>query len=160
ERPHIEEYIILTTDTDFIALIEKLSERSKRTVAAANEKNVSMSLYLDHADIVIPMFVFKEAMAYERPSSWIKNALEQPRAVARRLSQAIRNLRANGKPADVINGPPHLETASRILPAKNRDLAVAAEQLAEIAKRTPGLAIGRKTVLRTITKRVPAFKTG
>ena len=40
EAPEIQEYIILTTDTDFVPLLEKLADRSKKTVAAANEKNL------------------------------------------------------------------------------------------------------------------------
>src|SRR5262245_32230008 len=44
EKRDIAEYIVLTTDTDFIALIQKLGERLKRTVAAANENNTSLSV--------------------------------------------------------------------------------------------------------------------
>jgi uncharacterized LabA/DUF88 family protein len=146
EAPDIQEYIILTTDTDFVPLLEKLADRSKKTVAAANEKNLSLSVYSDHADFVIPMFSLKEAMEYERRSGPFRDLL-------RRKPGAAGSARIKVATAT----PTRVGSHATQTPAF--DLNVAAEHLAKVAERTPGLAIGKKTVARALTNRIPEFTT-
>src|SRR6185436_14443132 len=51
--PSIEEYIVLTTDTDFVPLLDALGSEVKQTVSGGNRNNLSYEVYLDHADFVI-----------------------------------------------------------------------------------------------------------
>jgi len=145
EAPDIQEYIILTTDTDFVPLLEKLAERSKKTVAAANENNLSLTVYSDHADFVIPMFSLKEAMVYERSGPF--------RDLLRRKPSAADSERIKAATATSARAVAHATQKPAF------DLNVAAEHLAKVAERTPGLAIGKKTVARALTNRIPEFKT-
>ena len=64
---NVDEFILLTTDSDFIPLFERLAGLSKNilTLADAEQKFV-FSTYSDHADIVIPTFRIKEAGKYTR----------------------------------------------------------------------------------------------
>ena len=65
----IQEYVLLTTDTDFVPLVEKLGNRSKQTVNAGNRDNLSYGVFSDHADIVIAIDALKGAFRYERKKS-------------------------------------------------------------------------------------------
>jgi hypothetical protein len=130
-------------------VLEKLADRSKKTVAAANEKNLSLSVYSDHADFVIPMFSLKEAMGYARPSGPFRDLLRRKPKLAGSQQAKVSN-------GELGHGTPAAKAGS---PNAAFDLNVAAEHLAKVAERTPGLVIGKKTVARALTNRLPEFNT-
>jgi hypothetical protein len=168
EIKDIQEYIILTTDTDFIALIEKLAERAKRTVAAANENNLSLSVYSDHADIVIPTFALRAAMGYQRHRKSITDFLRKERGPGKHSPSRDEKPLGTNHLADTVEGAPEGATAPsargkakgpRHPPVGPRDLEQAAEHLVVVAQQTPGLAIGKKTVIRALSHRMPSLRT-
>jgi uncharacterized LabA/DUF88 family protein len=163
ENKDIEEYIILTTDTDFIALIQKLGERSKKTVAAANENNISLSVYSDHSDIVIPTFALREAMKYERQRKSVADLLGRNRSsgkvsapVALR-SGALAAAGGENRSGEAAAKPKPKAVASVAIGPG--DLEQAAQHLVIVAQQTPGLEIGKKTVIRALSNRMPNFKS-
>src|SRR5262245_15007880 len=69
DQKKIEEYVLLTTDTDFVPLVQKLGNRSKQTVNAGNRDNLSYGVFSDHADVVIGVDALKDAFRYQRKKS-------------------------------------------------------------------------------------------
>ena len=168
DETSIREYVLLTTDTDFVPLVEKLGNRSKQTVNAANKDNLSFAVYSDHADIVITLDVLKDAFRYERKTSifnrlsarW-KHLVEQ--AAKRKAERAERKAAlAERRAAEAeriaaekqVSAQPKAEAASE----KNL-LEVAADHVANTGARSPGLEIGRRTVTRTLQNHMPEFST-
>jgi uncharacterized LabA/DUF88 family protein len=163
----IEEFILLTTDTDFVTLIDKLGELKRQTVASANEQiPVVFTVFRDHADGVIPMYALRQAMKYERARTSFPQFLKvKPKeksaipaaSAARALPAAPQAKAAKQQPA---RKPAQGKRAS---PAPAEDphalLEIAGEHLAQMARSTPGLPLGRGTVIRALEKRMPAFKT-
>jgi uncharacterized protein (TIGR00288 family) len=67
ENPRIDEYILITRDTDFVPVLKRLREKQKRTVFMVNEAKLNVhTTYSQHADILIPVRALDEARRYER----------------------------------------------------------------------------------------------
>jgi uncharacterized LabA/DUF88 family protein len=163
EHKDIEEYIILTTDTDFIALIQKLGERAKKTVAAANENNTSLSVYSDHSDLVIPTFALREAMKYERQRTSVAGLLGRKRSSGKANAVAAsRPSTPAAESADARSGEGAAKSKPKVaapVAIGSGDLEQAAHHLVTVAQQTPGLEIGKKTVIRALSNRMPNFKS-
>ena len=120
----IEEFILLTTDSDFIPLIERLTQCSKSSVALADPgRPFIYSTYADHVDIVIPTFRIEEAIDYQRPPD------RMARLWPRREQPA----------ADRPNAP------MRIC-----EFEAAAQFVAALAKQKGGAAISRRAITRAL----------
>ena len=145
--PSIEEYIVLTTDTDFVPLLDALGSEVKQTVSAGNRNNLSYEVYLDHADFVIALDALKEAFSYQRSLSF--------RAAA---AQKLAGL-AKGARSRIIGAfqPPAREKVDE---AKSPPQAVAeaAEHVTRRGKEAPGLPISRVVVNRELEKHMPGFR--
>ncbi|MEO1330707.1 MAG: NYN domain-containing protein [Pseudomonadota bacterium] len=146
-QPQIEEYIIFTTDTDFVALVEKLTDREKTTVAFANEKDVSFTVYNDFADHVVGLSQLREdAFAYVRqPGFWEKLFARSPTvapAGAKKGSGGDGDERPRGRRSRGGRGP-----------ARSGDeLQVAIAVLETLAESSPGMEIGKNTANKALRK--------
>lgn len=162
ENGKIDEFIILTTDTDFVPLLINLAILEKQTVAAANPNNLSFRVYSDHADFVISTMALKRALAYARPESWLRRRLAPAFAAFAALARAAQFLRNRALAAlrRVGVGTPEPNfaedrepEADRVGPVSNpslHKLRRAADLLARVGSETPGLQLGRKTVVRIL----------
>ena len=177
----IEEYILLTTDTDFVTLIDKLDELEKKTIAVANENIPTVyTVFRDHADGFITVLALREALNYQRPSKSLvdmfRGGKRKPKTakpiVATSLAPVpvptLVSARAAATPASKPPSPPPKKAAAKppvrkaAAPAPEEQralLSAAAGHLEDMAKSTPGLPLGRATVIRAMEKRMPEFKT-
>jgi uncharacterized LabA/DUF88 family protein len=149
----VEEYVFLTTDTDFVPLLERLGGMDKDTVITIAEGTASEREYPRHADIVIPSQAFKGAFSYQRPRKLIeqidaalRTALATLRSGASRVGAAAARLRSRLR-----------SLGNRSRSTSNPDLAAAGQHVAELARSTPGLLLGRKTVMRWLAQHMPQF---
>jgi hypothetical protein len=160
ENSGIEEYVFFTTDTDFVPLLDRLSNLDKRVVNTGNELTRSYAVYKDRADDVISIDVLTKAMKYERPPKWYARYLKPPAAVAASEPTAAPPLAAPapaGKASAPHDAPLPAPPAAR--PAANLALlAAAADYLAEAGQQAPGLMISRKTVTATLSVKMPEFR--
>lgn len=127
----IKECVLLTLDTDFEPLLQKLGDRSKQTVILADPRNVSMEVFLDCADFVIPLEQFRAGMAYQRK---------------RRLLESAKEKWAAWKWAWMIR-------------KDHADLAIAAEHISDIGKAMPGKTLGKKLVVEHLKRKMSSFQT-
>lgn len=142
----VEEYLLLTTDTDFVPLLERLGGMDKNTVITFAEGTASEREYSRHADIAIPSQAFKRAFEYRRPPK----PFERFRAA---VQDRLRRVRAGAKSANA-----RVRTLLRRPGARSvSDLEAAGAHIAELAQTTPGLLLGRKTVMRWLSQHMPQF---
>jgi hypothetical protein len=61
DRPRIREYVLFTTDTDFVPVLKKLRVNARRTAVLVEESQAqAYGTYRRHADIVIPVCAFSK----------------------------------------------------------------------------------------------------
>ncbi len=73
ELKGLEEVILMTSDSDFVPVVNRLKLQGLRVVSAGNEHNPTYGLYTEHADAVIHVGAFMSAMDYQRaPRLWYK----------------------------------------------------------------------------------------
>ncbi|MFV0295095.1 MAG: NYN domain-containing protein, partial [Hyphomicrobiaceae bacterium] len=61
----IDEYILLTSDSDFVPVLERLRQKGKRSVIVASEHKPNIhTTYSHHADLLIPSRGLNEATKY------------------------------------------------------------------------------------------------
>jgi hypothetical protein len=167
DQEKIQEYVLLTTDTDFVPLVQKLANRSKHTVNAGNKENLSYGVFADHADVVIPIDALKGAFAYERKSllsrltsRWQRRREQLAKRRAERKQQRVQE--AARKAVEREISAPDKQAAAQPKSStelRKKPLEAAAEHVARIGARSPGLQLGRRTINRALANHMPDYKT-
>src|SRR5215510_11220813 len=76
KAPEIKEYILFTTDTDFVPVLQRLTEKQKLSAILVNEATmVSHTAFSIYADMVVPMReLVSEGLSYSRPEGgWLRS---------------------------------------------------------------------------------------
>jgi uncharacterized protein (TIGR00288 family) len=88
--PRVDEYIVVTKDSDFIPVLQRLSLKSKRTAMLVDEAKPQMhTAYRQHADIIIPVRKLLEATKF----------VAEKRGLMQRLTGGGRKPKKAGKTA-------------------------------------------------------------
>lgn len=75
----LKEVILLTSDTDFVPVVNRLQDRKLAVVAMGNEENTSAAVYRDYADSVVLRRDLIAAFAYAPPRrAWLAAAKPAP----------------------------------------------------------------------------------
>ncbi len=152
EFRQLEEIIIISTDTDFIPVVNRLREKKKEVAVVVNEDNLSSDVYPLHADTVIPLRDLRAATTYERQRRlWF--AKPRSAASAPQPPPAPVDIAPTAKASE----PPR-RRRSRNADSPKFDLANAAALVAQAAQAQPGLFISRETV-RNVLRPVAGFST-
>lgn len=144
-RPSISEYILLTSDSDFVPVLQCLKARNKRSVIVVNEATPTIhTTFRQHASGLIPRRLLAEALEYERPkrASWFG-------LVAHKTSPANAAPKAPGKTS---------ATVKVAADAKLQALERAVELVIGVIGLRPNQGTGQKTVLLALVG-VPGFAT-
>ena len=132
----LKEIILLTSDTDFVPVVNRLQERDLDVVAMGHEQNPTAEVYRKYADNVVLRNAFMDAFKYERPKrKWFGLVRVKPPApppVPTRLTQA----------------------SSSVSP-----LDQAAERIVLAAQGVGGAMLSRKAVIFAL-REVRGFNTG
>ena len=131
-RSEIDEYILLTGDSDFVPVLERLRVKAKRSAIVATEHRPNIhTTYQLNADVLIPSRRLVEAAQYRRPQRSLADRLLLRRRpslseVAGRAQQAppvLAGARAPpaprtpaqsaGSPAERAETPPVIDMAAR-----------------------------------------------
>jgi CubicO group peptidase (beta-lactamase class C family) len=150
---NLEEVIIISTDTDFVPVVNRLREKGKAVVVVVNEDNLSSNVYPLHADTVIYLKDLRAATLYDPPKrGWFArstNASPAPTPVPAAATPA---------PQVEVSKPAPAEKSKPSPLAPTFDLQAAAVLVLNAARVQPGLFISRKTVCNVL-RGVSGFST-
>lgn len=164
-RSEIDEYILLSGDSDFVPVLERLREKAKRTAMVATEHRPHIhTIYNEHADVLIPSRRLVEAAQYRRP----------PRTLVGRLLAARRIKLANeptGKDSLPSTSPRRANRTARPAaanvtisgagppadPTVHTPIALAEARVVALVTAKPRNYVAQKRVLAEL-ERVPGFK--
>jgi hypothetical protein len=79
KQTRIEEFILVTRDSDFVPVLQRLEQMKKKSVILVDDQNEGhVKAFEQHANAIIPMPRLKEAFAFEappqRPWYWFRAA--------------------------------------------------------------------------------------
>lgn len=81
----VDEYILFAKDTDYVPVLQRLELKDRKSAILVDEEEERVfALYDLHADITIPVRVFRQALAYE-PRRRCREALNRITGLLRRL---------------------------------------------------------------------------
>ncbi|MEZ5956852.1 MAG: NYN domain-containing protein [Hyphomonadaceae bacterium] len=136
ETKGLQEIILLTSDTDFVPVVNRLQDRDLEVVAMGHEQNPTAAVYREYADHVVLRNAFIDAFKYERPKrKWFGLVRVKPPA------------------------PKVVVTAARQLNPGATPLEQAAERIVQAAEGVGGAMLSRKAVIFSL-RDVPGFNTG
>jgi len=136
ETKGLQEIILLTSDTDFVPVVNRLQDRDLEVVAMGHEQNPTAAVYREYADHVVLRNAFMDAFKYERPKrKWWGLVRVKPPA------------------------PKAVVTAARKLDPNATPLEQAAERIVQAAEGVGGAMLSRKAVIFAL-RDVPGFNTG
>jgi len=153
----LDEIIILTRDTDFIPVVNRLQLRNLRVVTAGDERDRSFGMYGTSADAVISMNALKQACSYVRkPRGFFgfkRRVVEVAPPETGRLSSGEQLVSAHG---DVDRSAPTVRQAE--LPQKSIASVqpVDSVQVGAVSQQRRGRKIKRGYDLQVIGKAVEA----
>ncbi len=128
----LKEVVLLTSDTDFVPVVNRLQDRKLEVAAIGNEANPTAAVYREYADFVVLRSALMEAFKYERKKS-------------------------RAKPAPAAPAPKPAPKPAKAAPAKPADpLEIAADRIVNAAKGALGSQLSRQSVTRALTG-VPGF---
>ena len=152
----LDEVIVLTTDSDFVPVVNRIQSPRLRVVTGGKETDPTYELYSQHADAVVHMSALKAACDYERaPRKWYRFRSPPPEVVAPRLVQERRSpfmMKVRNAVMD--------EAGSRAeRPAdEHPHLTRAAELVMQLGARTPDQPIAREKIVKALSA-IPDFTT-
>ena len=141
----IDEMILLTSDSDFVPVVNRLQLSGLTVVTAGKETDPTYELYSEHADSVIHIGALKAAFDYQRaPRKWyrlrsdppvvapLRQQAERRSPLMRKVRDAVRVEKANGTPGAV------------------QQLRLAADIVMQLGTRTPDQPLPRNKVIRAL----------
>jgi uncharacterized LabA/DUF88 family protein len=136
ETKGLKEIILLTSDTDFVPVVNRLQDRELEVVAMGHEQNPTAEVYREYADNVVLRSAFMDAFRYERPKrKWFGLVRVKPPA------------------------PPKARSPRKAAPVKATPFEQACEQVVTAAQGVGGAMLSRKAVILAL-RDVPGFNTG
>ncbi|MEZ6000933.1 NYN domain-containing protein [Hyphomonas sp.] len=145
EMRGIDEMVILTTDSDFVPVVNRLQLDGLRVVTAGKETDPTYELYSQHADGVIHIGALKAAFDYERtPRKWYKLRSDPP-VIAPLRQQAERRSPLMKKVRDAVRTEKSNGTPEAVL-----QMRLAADIVMQLGARTPDQPLPRNKVIRAL----------
>ncbi|NJO24359.1 MAG: NYN domain-containing protein [Sphingomonadales bacterium] len=147
--PEIKEYILFTTDSDFVPVLQRLTERSKLSAILVNEARMDAHTAFNiFADVLVPLrHLMSEGLVYRRTKSGI-----------------LRNLRSKTPTRAPGKGPqtsapkrPALDEAGKGKASDESLLAQAERAVVRVASRTPKKFVTRRAIEEQL-QQIEGFK--
>jgi hypothetical protein len=137
--PEVKEYILFTTDSDFVPVLQRLTEKKKTSAILVNEANMGAhTAFRIYADVLVPLRQLGEASTYARPKKKLLDSLRKPASTAA-AKTALNGVRVPaGETAPQVTKSPE--------PTQDELIALAERAVVRIASRTPKNHIARKDI--------------
>jgi hypothetical protein len=146
QAPRIKEYILFTTDSDFVPVLQRLTEKRKLSAILVNEATmVSHTAFSIYADLVVPVReLVSEGLTYARPERrWMRSLVERKLPAGSSTPPTGRPPTGRAKPAQA--GADIDRTKGKGGPALS-PLAQAERAVLRVASRTPQKYVPRKAI--------------
>jgi hypothetical protein len=142
DNPKVQEFILITRDSDFVPVLQRLDEKKKRTVFVANESRFNTyTTYRQHADVIIATRVLNAARQYVRPKDGLLG----------RIGQSLRTQ----KPSK--SSPPAQPTPTPPPPASD-PMQQAVDRVIKVTSLKPNKETAQNKIVAAL-KAVPGFTT-
>ena len=142
KAPKIEEYILFSTDSDFVPVLQMLTEKSKTSVILVDELRISAhTAFKIYADVLVPLRRLNDALGYRRQKKSILELRRPRRATA---TPASTNGAQRASPKTPSAAPPKPVMSAD--PAGDAPIAQAERLVVRLASRTPKKHIARKAI--------------
>lgn len=151
-RKGIEEVILLTTDSDFVPVVNRLQAHRMRVVSAGKETDPTHQLYRKHADDVIHMAAIKAACDYQPEKRKWYSLKRPPVAIAELVYEQERNSPLMRKVRKAVNRKESPESSL------TRMLQRATELVADLGQRTPDQPLSKVKISRALSE-IETFST-
>jgi uncharacterized LabA/DUF88 family protein len=147
--PDIGEYILFTTDSDFVPVLQRLTEKSKMSAILVNEtKMESHTVFSIYADVLIPLRQLNDAFIYKRKPTGLPDSF--PNTIS-----LMPTLDLPPKPAIELPAPTDVHPSSSFSGLNEAERAVV-----RLASRTPKKFVPRKQIERQLQQIKGFQKTG
>ena len=146
KAPRIKEYILFTTDSDFVPVLQRLTEKRKLSAILVNEATmVSHTAFSIYADVVVPVReLVNEGLTYARPERrWMRSLVERKLPDSSSTPSTGRPSTAPAKPAQA--GADTDRARRKGGPALSL-LAHAERAVLRVASRTPQKHVPRRAI--------------
>lgn len=147
----LEELIVLTTDSDFVPVVNRVQNPGLRVVTAGKETDPTYELYSQHADAVVHIAALKAGFKYQRtPRKWYQLRSPPPeiapltiqRERQSMLMGRVRTALANADGASKPGFAPELQRAADIVKA--------------LGERMPDQVVSKTKIVRSLAV-IPEF---
>jgi hypothetical protein len=156
QEKDLEEIIVLTTDSDFVPVVNRIQAPGLRVVTAGKETDPTYELYSQHADAVVHMSALKAACDYERTKrKWYRLRSPAPVVAAPRLVQERRSPLMMKVREAVMD---QMDVESGASDDTHPHLTRAAEIVMNLGARTPDQPISREKIIKALSA-IPDFTT-
>jgi hypothetical protein len=163
----LDEFILLTMDSDFVPVVNRLRLAGKRVVMAGNERNRTLRMFEEHADAAVHVSALQSALDYKRATRlWYKLQSappvipEVPREEGRNsafIERLRKDIKEERKEAEVAaaaassaeRGP---SRRARYKPEQLKGQKEAADTVERLGKRLPDQPIGRQKIVQVLRK--------
>jgi hypothetical protein len=152
--PEIKEYILFTTDSDFVPVLQRLTEKSKLSAILVNEARMdSHTAFKIYADVLVPVRqLVSDGLTYKRPNNrWLET-------LRRKGRDGIVVPTVKAAPAPARRAPPMSEAEANKSPAGEDMLAQAERAVVRVASRMPKKDVPRKAIESQL-RQIKGFKT-
>lgn len=158
KAPGIKEYILFTTDSDFVPVLQRLTEKQKLSAILVNEATmVSHTAFSIYADTVLPMReLVSEGLSYARPErGWLRSLLDgtSPNGGSASADKPA-GAPTRPSPAGATAG----QTKGKTAPTLSL-VALAERAVLRVASRTPQKFVPRKDIEKEL-QLIRGFKKG
>jgi hypothetical protein len=154
KSPKIEEYIVFSTDSDFVPVLQRLTEKSKTSAILFDEARIGAhTAFKIFADVLIPLRLLNEALGYKRQKKSILE-LRKPRRPAVTPASVNGTTPTPPKSASVLPTP---KTSKATELAGDSAIAQAERLVVRLASRTPKKHIARKEIEAQL-RQIEGFK--
>jgi hypothetical protein len=141
----LDELIVLTTDSDFVPVVNRVQHPGLRVVTAGKETDPTYELYSQHADAVIHIAALKDAFTYQRaPRKWYQ-LRSPPPSVAPLTLQRERQSALMGRVRTALTAGEAV--SSGIEPELQR----AADIVKGLGERMPDQLLSKTKIVRALT---------
>jgi hypothetical protein len=156
KAPKIEEYILFSTDSDFVPVLQMLTEKSKTSVILVDELRISAhTAFKIYADVLVPLRRLNEALGYTRRKKKSVLELRSPRR------PPVTPVSTNGaQSANLKPTPAPAPKSDKSTEPAGDGIAQAERLVVRLASRTPKKHIARKEIEAQLRQIAGFKKTG